>query len=346
MKFMETITISQIAELAGVSKTTVSRVLNKKPDVSAKTRERIEALIKQYDFSPNAFASAILTKKSNTIALVIPYDENYVLFNPYYTDMIRGVSNEIKKRGYYLLLVYSKSTDYLPAIRQKRVDGIIMLSPGSIHRKMIEEILGLDVPFVSAARTPSFTNIHSVVTNDFKGAQLAIEHLVSLGHRRIAFINGPSILASSTERFRGYQDVLEKYGIPYDTSIVVNGDTSIESGYKTAKKFLEDNSISALFTGSDLMAIGAISAMNDLGKSVPGDVSVVGFDDMPFSAYMNPPLTTIRQHSFKKGLLAARMLLDIIEGKDTKQRIEMPVELVVRNSTREYLGKPAKKPPK
>ncbi|MCL1895258.1 MAG: LacI family transcriptional regulator [Clostridiales bacterium] len=330
---MENITISKIAEIADVSKTTVSRVLNKKPDVSPATREKIEEIIRQYNFSPNAFASAILKKRSDTIALVIPYDETYILFNPYYSDMIRGVSSEIKKYGYYLMLIYSDTPHYLAAIRQKRVDGVIMLSPGTSHLKIIEQILQQGIPFVSTSRTTGIKNIHSIVTDDFQGACYAVEHLVSLGHTRTGFINGPEILASSKERLRGYKHVLEKAGIPFDGSIVVNGDTSIESGYTITKRYLEAPGLSAIFTGSDLMAIGAISALNEAGLNVPGDVSLVGFDDMPFSSYLNPPLTTVRQHAFQKGALAAKMLDSIIKGEPVEQQIKMPVELIIRKST-------------
>ena len=330
---MEYLTISKIAEMANVSKTTVSRVINKKPDVNPKTREKIEDIIRQYDFSPNAFASAILKKKSDTIALVIPYDETYILFNPYYSDMIRGVSNEIKKYGYYLMLIYSDTPDYLAAIRQKRVDGIIMLSPGESHLKIIEQILSQGVPFVSTSRTPGLQNIYSIVTDDFAGACYAVEHLVSLGHKKIGFINGPEILASSTERLNGYKHVLKKMNIPFDEAIVFNGDTSIESGYNITKQYLKIQEVSAIFTGSDLMAIGAISAINESGLNVPNDISLVGFDDMPFSSYLNPPLTTVRQHAFQKGNLAASMLVSIMEGQPVEQQIKMPVELVVRKST-------------
>ena len=330
---MKDITISEIAELAKVSKTTVSRVINKKPDVSPKTREKIEEIIRQYDFSPNAFASAILKKRSDTIAIIIPYDETYILFNPYYSDMIRGVSSEIKKYGYYLMLIYSNTTDYLAAIRQKRVDGIIMLSPGASHLEIIEQILQHGIPFVLSSRVYGIDGVHSIVTDDYGGACCAVEHLVSLGHTKIGFINGPEILASSMERLLGYKRVLEKAGIPFDENIVVNGDTSIESGYNITKQYLKVPGLSAIFTGSDLMAIGAISAINEAGKSVPDDISLVGFDDMQFSSYLNPPLTTVRQHAFQKGSLAAGMLVSIIKDEDVEQQIKMPVELIIRKST-------------
>ena len=330
---MKSITISKIAELADVSKTTVSRVLNKKPDVSAKTRERIEEIIRQYNFSPNAFASAILKKKSDTIALVIPYEETYIMFNPYYSDVIRGVSNEIKKHGYYLMLIYTSTQDYLAAIRQKRIDGLIMLSPGTSHHDMIENILEHDIPFVSSSKLEGFDGVPSIVADDFNGAIYAVEHLVSLGHKRVGFINGPEILSSSKERLRGYKHVLKKAGIEYDASIVTNGDTSIESGYNIAKRYLDSPGLSAIFTGSDLMAIGAISAINEAGLSVPENISLVGFDDMLFSSYLNPPLTTVRQHAFEKGRLAARTLVGIIKGEPVEHKITMPVELIIRKST-------------
>jgi DNA-binding LacI/PurR family transcriptional regulator len=330
---MDNITISQIAEIANVSKTTVSRVINKKPDVSVKTREKIEGIIKQYDFTPNAFASAIHSKKSDTVGLVIPYDENYVFSNPYYSEIIRGVSSELKRARRHLMLVYSKDNDFTTLIRQKRVDGIIIVSPGRNHIPIIERLLEMDVPIVSTSRIPDISEVHCVALDDYKGACMAVGHLASLGHRRIGFINGPKTLASSMDRLKGYRDILGRHSISYDETIVINGDTSIESGYSIMHELLKDQSLTAVFAASDLMAIGAIRAITEYGLQVPHDISIVGFDDMPFSAYLNPPLTTIRQEAYKRGRTSGKMLIDLFAGKKVKMRSELPVELIVRNST-------------
>lgn len=330
---METITIAQIARMAGVSKTTVSRVLNKKPDVNPKTRKRIEELIAKYDFNPNAYAKAVSGQKSNTVALVIPYDENYIFANPYYSEMIRGVSGAVKQRGYHLILTYSKNDDYVPMIKQKRADGLIIISPGKSHTEVIKKLKALEVPFVSTAEIPGMPDVHSILTDDFGGACDAMEYLVSLGHRKIGFISGPDILASSIDRQKGYRHILEKYGIPYEERFVVSGDTSAKSGYQAMERLIREK-ITAVFAGSDLMAIGAVSAIVKSGRRVPEDISVVGFDGLPITEYLNPPLTTVKQPTFEKGRKAAELLLDLIAGKEMKQNDVMPVKLVIRDSAR------------
>jgi LacI family transcriptional regulator len=328
------ITISQIAKELGISKTTVSRVLNDKADVSQSTREAVSNLIKKYHYTPNIYAQTIATGKSNTVALVIPYSESYVLENPYYSELIRGVSNELIKHAYYLMLIYSAQADYLSAIRQKRTDGVIIVSPGLSHKEIIKEILSLGTPLVSTSRTPGLTGVYSVVTKDGKGAEDAVNHLISLGHRKIAFINGPSILSSSSERFKGYKRALESSGISYRQSLVYESEPSIAGGYECAKKLFAQKGFTAIFAASDLIAIGVENAAGEFDIKIPKDISLVGFDNMPFAEYTNPPLTTIRQYPFKKGLMAARMLVNLLEGLPQEKRVEMPVDLIVRKSTR------------
>ena len=331
---MAKITIAEIAKLAGVSKTTVSRVLNNKPDVLVDTREKIMELISLYDFQPNAFAKAISHQRSNTIGLVIPYDANYIFSNPYYSEIIRGVSLEAKNNGYHLMLTYSEGDDYISVVKQKRVDGLIIISPGSDHRIVIQQLKKLKIPFVATSRMPKVMDINHVCIDDFNGACLATEHLISLGHRRIGFINGPSILASSEDRLAGYKNTLEKYNIPYDGNIVGNGDTSIESGHRVMQRFLKNEVLTAVFAASDLMALGAISAITESNRSVPEDISIVGFDDIPLSGFLSPPLTTIRQLAYEKGCIATKMLMEMIRGKSTEIMIMMPVEIIIRKSTK------------
>jgi DNA-binding LacI/PurR family transcriptional regulator len=256
-----------------------------------------------------------------------------VFSNPYYSEIIRGVTNELKKARLHLMLVYSKDNDFTDLIRQKRVDGIILVSPGKNHIPIIERILEMNVPIVSTSKIPDISKVHCVALDDYKGACIAVGHLTSLGHHRIGFINGPKTLASSMDRSKGYLDILDRHGISYDEKIVTNGNTSIESGYTVMHKLLEDKSLTAVFAASDLMAIGAVRAITEYGLQVPHDISIVGFDDMPFSAYLNPPLTTIRQQAYKRGRTSGKMLVDLLAGKKTRMYTELPVELIVRNST-------------
>lgn len=328
------ITISEIAKIAGVSKTTVSRVLNNKPDVDPATREKILALISETGFQPNAFAKAISQQNSRYIGLLIPHKAEYVFSNPFYTEVMRGVSTEVDSRGYYLLLCYAHEVNYLDIYRQKRVDGFILLSPGSYHRNIIDSLNEENVPFVSTAKISDQESMTFVDIDNFRAGMLVMEHLISLGHQRIAYIGKPT-LTSSIERMESHRAVLEKYHLPYDPAMVlVTEKSSIESGHDTTLELLRlPKPPTAIFLANDVMAFGAIQAIHESGLRVPEDISVVGFDDVPQASYVNPPLTTVRQPAFEKGVCAAHLLIDWLEGEDVQKAQILEVELVVREST-------------
>ena len=328
------INILQIAKMAGVSKTTVSRVLNNKPDVKAETREKIAELIRKYDFQPNASATAISNKKCvNIIGLIIPYDANYIFGNPFNAEIMRGVSLETNAAGYHLMLCHFIKEDYVAVFKQKRVAGFILISPGKDHRSMISRIQEIGAPFVSTSRVPNVPDIKYVEVDNCYGASLAVEHLIELGHRRIGVINGPNQLASSSDRFAGYCSTLQRHNIPYDERLVQEGYSAIEGGYKAMNKLMVNEDMTAVFVASDLMAIGVMSAINQAGKKVAEDISVVGFDNIPLAGSLNPSLTTIDQHASEKGAFAARMLINIIEGKEVKAKPIIEVDIKIRNST-------------
>jgi LacI family transcriptional regulator len=328
------ITISEIARLAGVSKTTVSRVINEKPDVDPQTRERILGLINDYSFQPNAFAKAISLQKSNHIGLIIPHDAQYVYSNPFYTEVMRGVSTEVDQTGYYLVLCFAHETNYLDIYRQKRVDGFVLLSPGSYHRDIIESLNEEQVPFVSTAKISDQKDMTYVDVDNFYGATVAMEYLVAQGHRKIAYIGKPT-LQSSIDRLSGYRAVMEKYDLPCcDDWVLTTNTSSVEGGYAYTSRLLQQGELpTAIFLANDVMAIGAINALRENGLRVPEDMSVFGFDDIPLARYTNPSLSTIRQPAFEKGMEAARLLVRMLESDQPAQSLTLPVELVVRQST-------------
>jgi LacI family transcriptional regulator len=328
------ITISEIARIANVSKTTVSRVLNNKPDVDPATREKILALIDEYDFQPNAFAKAISLQKSHHIGLLVPHEVEYVFSNPFYTEVMRGVSTEVDRQGYYMVTCYAHQHNYLDIYKQKRVDGFVLLSPGSFHQNILEALAGHDVPFVSTALISAEEKTPHVDVDNKEGAVQVMEHLISLGHRRIAYISKPS-LKSSQDRLAGYLEVMERYNLPHDEDCCpMAKSSSVECGYENTQRLLAlPKPPTAIFLANDVMAIGAIQAIQESGLSVPGDVSVVGFDDIPLGRYITPPLTTVRQPAFEKGLQAARILIDHLENKAPLRSLILGVELVVRKST-------------
>jgi LacI family transcriptional regulator len=328
------ITITEIAKIANVSKTTVSRVLNNKPDVDPSTREKILSLITEYDFQPNAFAKAISLQKSNYIGLLVPHEVEYVFSNPFYTEVMRGVSTEVDRQGYYMVTCYAHEHNYLDIYKQKRVDGFILLSPGSFHQNIIEALSANNVPFVSTALISDEEQTPHVDVDNKEGAVQVMEHLVALGHRRIAYISKPS-LKSSQDRFEGYREVMDRYGLSYDeNSYPMVNSSSVECGYENTQKLLAlPRPPTAIFLANDVMAIGAIQAIQETGLTVPGDISVVGFDDIPLGRYLTPPLTTVRQPAFEKGLNAARILIEHLENKTPQHSMILDVELIVRKST-------------
>jgi LacI family transcriptional regulator len=327
-------TIEEIAKLAGVSKTTVSRVLNSKPDVNKATREKILQIIDENDFQPNAFAKAFSLQKSHSIGLIIPYEADYIFSNPFYIEVMRGVSTEINNRGYYLSICYPKDHNYVDMYKQKRVDGYILMSPGSFHSHIIESLNEVKAPFVSTAHIPDYADMISVDVDNYKGGRMLTEYLVGLGHKRIAYIGKLSV-TSSTDRLHGYQDILKENKILLDDKLVkISKSGTSDSGYQIMKELLNENrDITAVFAASDIMTGGVIKAIKEAGFSVPEDISVVGFDDIPNSAYADPPLTTIKQPAFEKGVEATKMLIDLIEDEIEPKSKMLDLKLVIRKST-------------
>lgn len=328
------VTIDEIAKIAGVSTTTISRVLNNKPDVSPETREKIMGIINDYDFTPNAFAKAISLQKSHSIGLLIPHEVNYIFSNPFYVDVMRGVSTEVDRLDYFLFLCYPHEQNYLDIYKQKRVDGFVLLSPGSFHRGIIESLMNLEVPFISTSKVPEEKNLIYVDVDNYLGATMVMEHLIGLGHKRIGFVGKPS-LVSSVDRLNGYKTTLTKNLIAIDDSLIKIAEVaSIQGGSAVMDEFLKmENPPTAVLLVNDMLAIGAIRAVQENGGIVPDDMSIVGFDDIPLAECIFPPLTTVRQPAFEKGKKAASLLIQILEEKIKPKSQILDVELILRKTT-------------
>ncbi len=327
------INIEEIAKLAGVSKTTVSRVLNNKPEVSLETREKVLKVIDKHNYQPNIFAKAISQKESRILALLIPYEADYIFSNSFYEEVLRGVSTEVNNNGYYLLLCYTIDNSFENLVRQKLVDGFILISPSGTDKYIMNMLKMNEIPFVTTSQVPGEEDYVYVDIDNFYGASLAVEHLVSLGHRKIGLIlNGPESLASSQKRLEGYRSILEKYKIPYQDNLVRIGNTSLKSGYQKMLSLMESE-LTAVFVANDMMAVGTIQAIKDNHKRIPDDISVVGFDDIPLTRIIDPPLTTVRQPAFEKGVVATKLLLSFIKDKEKPVSEKLDVELIIRKST-------------
>jgi LacI family transcriptional regulator len=335
------VTLHELAKAAGCSVSTVSRALNNSThSVNDVTRERILTLANELGYRPNMTARGLKMDRTFTIGLVV-----YNIASPFTPVLVRGIQEYLRQRDYFSIII---STDWdsdleSEAVHQllsRSIDGVIFVET---WRDESNKTLDLaNKPYVYVYRLFDGEYPNSVIVDDVHGANLAVEHLAKLGHRRIAFINGPHGWAASKERLAGYQGILTQYGIPQDPSLIEEGTWEVQSGYQAAKKFLVmTESPTAIFAANDLMALGAIYAIQDAGLNVPKDIAVVGYDDREIASISNPTITTICPPSYEMGQLAAQLILDRLENQDEiKDPIRVQSRLIVRESCGAEQGKP------
>lgn len=327
------INISEIARMAGVSKTTVSRVINNRPDVKPVTKEKVERIIKECGYCPSAIAQAFSKKRSMAIGLVFSDSETDAVSNPYYTELMRGVLDEARKQEYRVVLSYLMDNDCLTLVRQKTVDGLLVMTPSSEQRDKLQELQELDVPLVSTSRVMGMESLHYIVGDDYGACREIVEYLISMDRRRIAFIGGPECLYSNRSRLKAYQDALAAHQIPYDPAIVGFGAASFSSGREVMSGFLgTGHDITAVIAFSDLMALGAKQTIEQRGLRVPGDVLLVSTDSTAISDYLDASLITIRQPTYERGRKAMEMLVGLIEDRPVEQHVVMPMGVLTRDT--------------
>lgn len=330
-------TIADIARLAGVSKSTVSRALNDSPLIGEETKAKIRSIARQHNFQINAPARRLSMKQSRTIAFVThAYHKDFSVADLFGLEIMGGISNGLAKQGYDMLVIHVDPQDTKWAHQYfdtGRVDGFILMTSSrkQYHMKALMEI---NAPFIIWGIPTNTNQKYSSVTGDnFTGGKLATEHLISLGRKRIGFIGGPEDEIEVQHRFNGYKSALEEAGRTVSNELIVYGEFYNVMGAVGIKRLLESSpDIDAVFINSDLMAISAMDAIREAGKKVPEDIAVVGYDDLSIAEHSNPPLTTIRQNIPLAGSLLAQNLIQYIQsGMPTNASI--PVELVVRKST-------------
>lgn len=331
--------LDDIAKKAGVSRATVSRVINNKAYVNDVTRRRVMEVIEREGFTPNPAARMLVTRQTRTIGIVIPYMPSGIFDEArYFSALLQGITQVTQERDYSVLLWLGQSNDskneFYKRISQSRmVDGVLLTSipaDDPLQRRLLDN----KVPFVLAERSVSFPDETSYVTIDNISAMHdVLNHLVGLGRRRIGTITGSMNHPDGQERLEGFKQALAANGLAFCPELVVEGDFGLECGYKGMMKLLEQD-VDAVFAGSDITAVGALQAINEAGKRVPEDIALIGFDDLPTAVSVVPQITTMRQPIAQKGAEATTLLLDMIEGKLKEPRhIILPTELVVRGST-------------
>lgn len=335
------VTLKDIAQIAGVSTATVSKVISgKHQDIGEKTIEKIRKIARELDYRPNSLARSMKTKVTRTIGLIIPD-----VRNPFFTDLARGAEDSAHERGYSLLFCNSdddlrKEMEYIDTLTQKQVDGIALAASVKRNRKL-EEGFRISVPIVTLDRDVYFPGVRGHIHSDNEsGAYDAVKYLISLGHRRILFLSGDLTIRVSKERLEGYRRALTEAGIEYDENLLLGGPFSFEYGYEAMRTWEMDPEVTAIFCGNDLIALGAIKALKERRIKVPQDISVMGFDDIYLASINTPGLTTIRQPSYELGYATVRRLIDVIEGVDhSDSTMVIKLELIPREST----AKPKKK---
>jgi len=330
-------TLEEIAQLAHTSRSTVSRVINADPNVRASTRQRVQEVITRLNYQPNQAARSLAGGHTHILGLVIPTGVASVFTDPYFPTLIRGISSACQEHDYSVMLwlaepEYERRT-VMQVLQNGFIDGIIVSSM-PIDEKMVEALLTSHLPFILIGRHPQHAEISYVDVENQVGAWQAVNHLLALGRRRIACLSGPLNTIVGIDRQKGYQAALKDYGIPVDPHLVLEGNFSEEDGYRLTHGILPYQP-DAIFAASDAMALGALRLLHELSIPVPQQIAVVGFDDLPFAARSQPPLTTIRQPILQTGATAAECLISCIEdhAQAGRPQILLPTELVIRQSS-------------
>ncbi|GIV95834.1 MAG: LacI family transcriptional regulator [Herpetosiphonaceae bacterium] len=334
---MTTLTIEEIAALASVSRSTVSRVLNNHPSVRPTVRDRVLRIIEEHGYAPRAAARSLASQRTNVIGLLIPRSAATIFTDPFFPQVIQGISEACSSRGYFLMLSMltadMEQSFYHRFLRSRHFDGLIMLS-SDIDDPILPLLIKDRTPLVLVGRHPYFQHLSWVDVENREGARTAVAHLIGLGHRRIATITGPLQMAAGINRRDGYKQALLEAGIPIMPELMIEGDFTQEGGYQaTAKLLALTERPTAIFVASDTMAIGALRAVIEANLTVPRDIAIVSFDDLPIASFANPPLTTVRQPVYEMGATAARLLIEHLEHQiQEPQQICLPTSLIIRRS--------------
>ncbi len=326
--------IKDIADRLGVSIATVSRALNDKPGVGDEMRKRVLELAAELDFAPNPIARRMAGSRTDAVAFILHQQAFPVSSDPFYFLIMRGAERELDKGGYHIILSTVGNRldgDDLRVLRERRVDGLILAGP-DIDPSFVLSLARRGLPMVLVDNALERTSLNSVLCDDYEGARLAVEHLISHGYQQVAFVGGPTYWLSTRERQKGYESAMREAKLPVE--VIHESVTSVEAGVAAGHKlFAGQTRPRAVYAVNDAMAMGVIRAARETGLSVPTDVAVAGFDDVSIAASTDPPLTTVRVNKEIMGELAARRLLELISDDNQPHcRTIVGTTLIVRQS--------------
>lgn len=318
---MGKVTMKDIAERVGVSKTTISMVINKKDSsISEETKRKILDVIKETGYIPNNVARGLNTNKSGTIAIIIPD-----ISNPFFSELSRAVEDIANKLGYNMILCNSdnnsqKENRYVHLLISKLIDGVILI-PGEDSSESAKLLKLNDVPFVFVDRyIEEFEEYPGIFFNNKLGIQCGVEYLYKKGKRKIALVSGPKDIVVNKKRIDGYREIMQKYKI-YDETLIFQSEFSLEGGINITNNIIDTKKdIDAIFYSNDIMAIGGMKALKRRKYKIPKDIGIMGFDGIKLSKMLEPELTTIQQPIYKMGEEACKLIVDIINEKEIKEK--------------------------
>jgi LacI family transcriptional regulator len=332
------VTLEEIARIAGVSRSTVSRVVNGDKRVSDEARARVDAVIREHDYQPHAAARSLASRRTRMIGLRIPGEVSFIFSDPYFPEMVQGVVDACNEADYGLMLMMEPENDpvsaeriYQRVIRGRHIDGVI-LSTSIIGDQFAGRVAADGMPAVMIGRHPT---LPTVDIDNTGAAQEAVAHLIAHGYRQIAHVSGPRNIAAANERAAGYKAALADAGSPADPSLIEQGDFTELSGYLAVWQLLDrpDGRPDAIFAGSDTMAVGALRAIAEAGLAVPEDIAVMGFDGLSAHSHTFPHLSTMSQSIPNLGRTAVELLLHRISDPDgAADKIYLNTRLVLRGS--------------
>jgi LacI family transcriptional regulator len=331
------LTLEDIAKQAGVSRSTVSRVVNDFPNVREDVRRRVLDVIQKTGYHPNAAARTLASQRSWTLGLVLPHSVSQFFTDPYYPHLTKGIAQACNEHNFTLalFLVGNKEDEkkiFTRVTRNGLLDGVLVQSGHHGDQQIIGHLVDAEIPQVVIGRPFRFDNVSYVDVDNVNAAYNAATHLIRLGYQRIATISGPTHSTVGLDRTEGYTKALTERGYEIDQSLMVEGDFTEAGGYYAMQKLLPAKP-DAIFAASDVMAIGAMRAVRDAGLRVPNNIAFVGFDDIPLATMSDIQLTTIRQPVIQFGIRAVELLIDLIEnGIQPPRHIIMNTQLIIRDS--------------
>lgn len=322
-----------LAAKAGVSINTASRAINDKPDINPLTKEKILRIAREIGYVPNASAVALRTQKTRTLGVIIA-DNN----NPFYAEVLSGIEAEAKANNYHIILTntrrdYQEEENAIELLLGKQVDGLL-IAPVQEKNEDIYKLIDSKIPFVVVGRDYEDLSIDAVYSDELKGGYIATEYLIRKGFKNISYIGGYTYKSPARRRLEGYKKALTDYGIAIKENLIKIGDIDIKDGYNQTKDMFDQGiNFQAIFAYNDMMAFGAVKAIKERGLEIPGDIGVVGYDNILFSSLVSPPLTTVNLKKDELGRESVRLLLSKINGHRKKnKKIVLDVDLLIRGT--------------